>query len=54
MAKLNRNIIGIVIRLYQSYSVVLKLPIIATSIIFNNKVIEIKLKNTSFHFNPVS
>lgn len=41
-------------KLYQLYSVVLKLPIIATGIIFCYKVIEVKLKNESFHFNPVS
>lgn len=54
MAIFKGHITGIMTRLYQIYSVVLELHIIATSIIFYNKVIEIKLENASFHFNALS
>lgn len=54
MAIFHGPIAGITTRLYQSYSVVLELHIIATSVTFYNKAIEIKLENASFHFNLIS
>lgn len=44
----NCDSISIMTILYQSYSVVFKIYIIATSI-FDNKVIKIRLKNAGVH-----